>query len=286
MKRLPLILLALSAFGVGVLVAPALFERAMAAPDPAMSGTPATVAGWTQRGSGNKWAMVFRDADYHALSSGSVWDTLGVGAASDPVAVDVYYDEFADFVGKATAWTITESSAAATEASDTARPTALLITNSGTDDHLVQLQLIGEGFQASSTKPFWFEARVQVDDATQSDMIVGLCITDTSLVAAMSDGIYFRKDDGDANIDFVTEKNLTETAADTTSDLANSTWVRLGIWWDGTTATPYVNGTAVTGASTTNIPDDEALTISFAVQNGETAARVMKVDYVKVAQIR
>ena len=249
------------------------------------TGYPATQAKWTQRGSGGYSSLVFRDLTYLAESSESVWDTAPM-LVLDPGAADLYYDEFGDFVGNAAAWTITETDAAATEATSQSRPTSLYVANTATDNDGVEIQLLGEGFKLASGKPLWFEARIQCNDATQSDLIVGLCITDTSLITAMSDGVTFRKHDGDANIDFVTEKNSTETSADTGVDLVASTWIKLGFWFNGSgTVTPYVNGVAKT-AHTTNICDDEELTVSIAVQNGEGAAKNLSVDYVRVLQVR
>jgi hypothetical protein len=43
-----------------------------------------------------------------------------------------------------------------------------------------------------------------------------------------------------------------------------------------------VKGTSVT----TNLPDDEDMTVSIALQNGEAVAKTMTVDYVFVAKER
>jgi len=186
-------------------------------------------------------------------------------------------------------WTLTTVEAGAGDATEAIADEAggvLLITNDAADDDSDEFQKVGEAFKLIAGKPLYFEARVKVSDAIQSDMIIGLCITDTTLLGGLSDGVYFIKDDGDANLDFVTEKNSTETKADTGVDLVNATYVILGFYWDGAgNVTPYVNGEAKT-THATNVPDDEELRVSFGIKNGEAVAKTMSVDYIKVVQKR
>jgi hypothetical protein len=47
-----------------------------------------------------------------------------------------------------------------------------------------------------------------------------------------------------------------------------------------------VNGVVGGAVATTNLPDDEDLTVSFALQNGEAVAKTMTVDYIFVAKER
>ena len=42
----------------------------------------------------------------------------------------------------------------------------------------------------------------------------------------------------------------------------------------------------VCSAPLTNVPDDEELALSFAVQNGEAVAKVLSVDYIGATQER
>jgi hypothetical protein len=48
----------------------------------------------------------------------------------------------------------------------------------------------------------------------------------------------------------------------------------------------FVNGTYTGSSVTTNLPDDEDMTVTIAIQNGEAAAKTMTVDYVYVAKER
>jgi hypothetical protein len=61
----------------------------------------------------------------------------------------------------------------------------------------------------------------------------------------------------------------------------------LGFYYDGASAIQYsVNGSVLGTSVTTNLPDDEDLTVTFAIQNGEAVAKTMTVDYIFVAKER
>ena len=215
---------------------------------------------------------------------GSVLTDFGM---PDPTAWHVFFDDFDRFV--AADWTITTTEAgagSATEALTDADGGALLITNDAADDDADFFQKVGESFRFASGKRLFFKARFKVSDATQSDFVMGLQITDTTPLD-VTDGVFFQKDDGDANLDFHVEKNNTATSATAISTVANDTYLTVGFAYDGKSAIKYfVNDVHIGTAATTNLPDDEDLTISFGIQNGEAAAKTMTVDYVMCAKER
>ena len=183
-------------------------------------------------------------------------------------------------------FTITTTEAgtgSATEAITSGAGGQLLLTNAAGDNDLDFLQLKGESFKLSSSKRAFFEARFKVSDATQSDVVMGLQITDTTPLA-VSDGVYFMKDDGDTNLDFHIEKDGTDTTTAAITTLADDTFVTVGFFIDpNTSQVSYFIGEAEpVGVVNTNLPDDEELTVSFGIQNGEAAAKTMTIDYVNV----
>ena len=235
--------------------------------------------------------MTFRDKNFSPQRGASVWELSPQLAMLDPVVGITFYKEFAD---GDTAFT--DSWIVGFNGVTSASSVALIDTTGGwieikpaaNDDDIAQLQTHQEMFKFASNKPLIYEARVSLTDATESDMIVGLIITSSNTPSAQTDGVYFRKDDGDANLDYVMEKNSTTTLStgDTGSDMADNTMVKLGIRYDGSsTVYWYINGTQVASA-TANIPDDEFLAPVFAVRNGEGSAKTLFVDYVKITQIR
>jgi hypothetical protein len=202
-------------------------------------------------------------------------------------AATLYHTYFEDFdYYTAADWTVTETQAGATQALTDGDGGLLLITNTAADNDLVSLQKVGESFRFASGKPLFFEARFKVSDATQSDVVIGLQITDTTPLD-VTDGVFFIKADGAATVNFLVEKNNTATTASAVATMADDTYIRLGFYYDGVSAVQYfVNGSIAGSSVTTNLPDDEDMTITIAIQNGEAAAKTMTVDYVYVAKER
>lgn len=202
-------------------------------------------------------------------------------------AATIFHTYFEDFdYYTAADWTVTETDAGATQALTDGDGGLLLITNTAADNDLVSLQKKGESFRFESGKALFFEARFKVSDATQSDVVIGLQITDTTPLD-VTDGVFFIKADGAATVDFRVEKNNTATTASAMATMANDTYIRLGFYYDGVSAVQYfVNGSIAGSSVTTNLPDDEDMTITIAIQNGEAVAKTMTVDYVYVAKER
>lgn len=205
----------------------------------------------------------------------------------DPTEAHIYFNDFDTYV--AADWTITTTEAgagSATEALGDADGGVLVITNDAADNDADFFNKVGESFLMASGKKAWFKARFKVSDATQSDFVMGLQITDTTPLD-VTDGIFFQKDDGDANLDFHVEKNNTATSATAIATVADDTYLTVGFYYDGDSAIKYyVNDAHIGTSATTNLPDDEELTISFGIQNGEAVAKIMTVDYILAAKER
>lgn len=201
----------------------------------------------------------------------------------NPFDVHQYFEDFNTYV--AGNWTVSETGTGS-RALTNGVGGLLLITNAAADNDRNFFQLAQEGFKFQSGKRLWFEMRFQVNDATESDIIAGLQITDTTPLA-VTDGVYFIKADGAATVDFVVTKNSTPTTASAVATMADATNIVLGFYYDGVSAVTYYVNRVYTGSSVvTNMPDDEELTISFGIQNGAAAAKTMTVDYVLAAQER
>lgn len=226
----------------------------------------------------------FRDRDASPAEGVSLWETCPLLAVvCDPIGFQRYRNDFHNYV--AGDWTITEvgtgSQALTNEAGG-----VLLLTTGGTENNGVNYNLKGEPFKLASGKSLWYEARVKVSEAVQSDFLVGLSITDTEMLGGVTDGVYFRKVDGSASVAFVTEKNSTETSTAAVHTAVDATYVRLGFWFDGNGSVfAYVDGVLV-ATHTTNIPDDEELTVAFHITTGEAAAKTFSVDVIDVVQVR
>lgn len=212
----------------------------------------------------------------------------GMDISNNPDIV-VYFNDFLtaqDYA--ATDWTITTVEAGAGDATEALAADelngALLITNDAADDDSDSLQLTQETFKIQSGKKLWFETKLKISDATQSDLLVGLNIRDTTPLAS-SDGIVFLKSDGSTAMSFKTYKDTTATTTSSVYTMTTS-YVTLGFYWDGVSTVKAFVNRALVATHTTNICDDENLALTLHIQNGEAAAKTCTVDYFFVASER
>ena len=154
---------------------------------------------------------------------------------------------------------------------------SIALTPSATEDQGLQIQR-GEAFYIDTPYKIAFEARVKVTDVSEADLLVGLAITDTSVLST-TDEIGLKLADGSANILYIVSKDSAGSATDTTADAADATYVRLGCVIDGeTSAKFYVNGVLYTTV-TSGFPNDEALAPTIAIANGTNSANTTYVDW-------
>ena len=211
---------------------------------------------------------------------------LGMYGLPDPTQWHTYFNDFVTYV--AGDWTVTEVGTGSRALTDI-NGGALLITNAAADNDRNELQKVGESFLMAAGKKAFFKARFKVSDATQSDFLIGLAVTDTTLQGAVSgagvtDGIFFNKDDGDALLDFNVQKNATtgQTRAAGIATVVSDTFLTVAWYFDGVNEVKYYVDDVQRGTldgSSTYLPDTE-LTVSFAMMNGEAVAKTMTLDYI------
>lgn len=162
---------------------------------------------------------------------------------------------------------------------------ALLITNDDADNDLDSLQHTEETWTMEIGKRTWFETKLKVDDADLVDFFVGFGITDTAPLDT-SDRAGFQIDTTNASILCKSEKNGTETSTDSGQDAADDTYVQLGMYWDGISKLEYYVNRSKVATHTTDIPDDENMTLTIHLQNGSAVARSCTIDYFYITQER
>ena len=210
----------------------------------------------------------------------------------DPSKYYTYFDDFFEYHSGIYTITTTEAgSGNASEAITSGAGGQLLITNDDADNDLDFFQLKGESFKWDSSKRMFFSARFKTNDATQSEIVMGLQITDTTPLD-VTDGIFFLKVDADTKPDLIIEKDNTSTLSILEMDaMEDDTFVTLSFEYDpldvatgGAVFRAYQDDVQVgESTGTTNAPDDEDLTISFGIQNGEAAAKTLTIDFILVA---
>jgi len=212
----------------------------------------------------------------------------------DPIKYHVYHEDFDKYT--ASDWVITTTEAGsgnASEALGDGDGGLLVVTNDDADNDSDEFQWAGgsggviESFKYEADKGLYFKTRFKVSDATESDFAVGLVITDTTVIDGTTDGIFFRKADGGTSIELVIEKDETETTV-SCGDAADDTFMTLGFYYDPKIRkfSVYKDNVKVGSAVNTNAPDDEELAVTFAIQNGAAAAKVMTMDYISAGKER
>lgn len=212
----------------------------------------------------------------------------------DAIGVDVVkdIDDFVSGPGTDTAfdaeWTVTRVEGGAGESTVTRTDAvggALLITTDAAENDGINMQGIGEAFELTADQVLYFGAfGVQMSDATQSDLFIGLAVTDTDILGGVTDSIGFRKVDGSTTLSFVVEKDSAETTG-TVTTLAANTPIDLEFYWDGTGLEFFLNGASVATPAVTNLPNDEFLRKSIHFLTGEAVIKTFQIDRLAIVQI-
>ena len=204
----------------------------------------------------------------------------------DPTRYHTYWEDFDYFL--AADWTIT-GAGAGTQALADGDGGLLRLTTAGADNDAELLQKVGEGFtvEAVQNRKMYFRTRLQVDDATESDIGVGLA--DAPPVPAPTNGILFVKDDDDAELDILVRSGgATVASATNIATVVTSTFFTAEWYWDGIDRVYYgVDGTPLgfLDLSGLSLPVGE-LAPTFGVQAGQASALVGDFDYLMAAKQR
>jgi hypothetical protein len=169
--------------------------------------------------------------------------------------------------------------------------TLVLTSQATTDDDGSSVQG-NEIFAVESGRDIWFETRIKVGDSEGSaiDLCVGLTVnfaTNPEAMLTAADRIVFQVDDGDTNIDCITEKDGTATTTDSGVDIADDTYVKLGFHVTDDAKVEFFVNRNLVATHTDNIPDDENMTIGAMELSGSaTGTKSATIDYLFCSQTR
>lgn len=214
-----------------------------------------------------------------------------------PIGLDArvsrYFNDFiVDQDYAAADWVVTEQGTATQALAADEDNGALLVTNAAADNDSSESQSTEANWVIIKGRKSGFAARFKVNGSDTIDLILGICIPDTTLIDGLTDGIYFRIVDGSADLTLVAEKNSNETIVTGLATMVSGTYVEVGFHFDGqSTITAFTRAAdgdvwIKKGSITVNLPDDENLAISYALQNGEAVAKTLTLDYLDVRQER
>lgn len=226
-----------------------------------------------------------------------VYSGNGAYAANKGLTQAINLDQvvlFDDFTGIAldgtNDWTVVKDSGATAAISADAVNGILALTSAATTDNDGASIQGNEIFKVAAGRTMWFATRLQCNDADQTDICAGFTVnfaTNPEAMLAAADRIVFQIDDGDGSILCKTEKDGTETSTDSGVDLADATDADLAILVESTGSVKFFINDKLRATHTTNIPDDENLTVGvMSVSGSATGTRATLVDYVLAGQTR
>ena len=209
-----------------------------------------------------------------------------------PISINPdYYCLEDDFVYELdTGWVVVKDSGATVAIVADTIGGELAITSTATTDNDGGSVQGNEIFAVATGKDMFFQTRIKNSDVDQSDICVGFTVnfaTNPENMLTATDRIVFQVDDGDASILCKTEKDGTETSTDSGIDMADDTYVKLGISCSGTGTVEFFINDKLVATHSTNIPDDENLAIAatrYLQSSGGT--RVTTIDYLMGARTR
>ena len=205
-----------------------------------------------------------------------ILDVIGPGVeAKVNLAFDIQTTDPAGWIS-----TVVEAGVGTTELSGS--PTAGIIariTNAANEDDGGNYQAPGQTFRCVSGQKWYAGLSFTPSDADQSDLLFGVCITDTTLLGGMSDGAYMECLDGGANVSVVVEKDASETQTDSMGTLVDATTQIWEMFWDGEELNFYIDGVLVKTVSSGEIPDNEPLRLSLAWLNGDANVRTLDIQW-------
>jgi hypothetical protein len=142
---------------------------------------------------------------------------------------------------------------------------AIILTTDDNDNDGVTIQLNGESFILKSTNDVYFGVfGITVSEATQSDLFVGLCPTDTTIFGSDNARVGFQS--VDASTDFV---GLAGQTADISASLHTLTTTAFDaeFYWNGSAIETFIDGVSTGALVVTNVPTGE-LRVSIEWLNG------------------
>lgn len=221
----------------------------------------------------------------------TMWNDMRFGAHMGDF--HEYREDFTTFTESQ--WTLTKVGTG-TVIAGALRGGQISMTNSAADNDNLNLQLEQSSGVSNcpifpqSGKLIFAEFRfAQQTDATQSDIVIGLAGTGTTDAVGTppTDGIFFRKDDGDTQLDFVSTRNGNSSVEVNIATFVPTAFFKVGFKISGIEMVEFFVNDVKKGEFKSNIPTPSGgLTPIIAIQNGEAVAKRLFVDYIHIAQER
>lgn len=165
------------------------------------------------------------------------------------------------------------------------------VSTGSADNSYVTGQMPTEWIIPAAGKRILFKTRLNMTSATQSELMIGVMDNAaTDLFGGIQDGFYFRKDDGDTNIDFVHEAAATAVVQTAVAVVAADTDVTLAFEWQSTGSGSgwlwvYVDGSPVNGLNGLEVASgapSALMGLGVGIKAGEAVQSHVDLDYLGV----
>ena len=215
---------------------------------------------------------------------------------SRPITVDPdyihFFDDFLEYAfvptENTTNWLQLEDGAASMAIQADVLGGRLLLTTSGSDNVGTSIQT-HEMFEVTVNKEIWFETKINLLDATESEFCFGLTITfatNPEAILAAEDRIVFEKLDGNDDIICITEFSGSETRTDSGINIVAATDITLGFRVIGDSVVEFYVNRVLKRTHTTNIVNDQNLAVASYVLAGDASGTTLAIDYIAVTATR
>lgn len=192
------------------------------------------------------------------------------------------FTDFDDY--DATQWTISETGTG-TRAVGNLENGILVITNGASNGDTNSLQWSGvtnaatrTTFKLNTNRSYWYETMFKTSDANLSGVCMGLVSTNTTPFTSIADGLYFYKASASTTLTIRSTASSVTTSANV-GTLANDTYVKVGLHFDGTNNIYYYLNDVRIGTLIAT-PTTALLAPTMSIINGEAVAKVLSVDYI------
>jgi hypothetical protein len=160
------------------------------------------------------------------------------------------------------------------------------VTNGSGDNNYYFYESKYEVGRLQANKGLWFRSHFQIGDVDQADIFIGLCaqLASGDLFDNRVDSIGFYLEDGSAQVKIEASKDSTATQTNTGISITDGASVKIEFHVIGTSIIEFFIDENRAGEIKTNLPDDEEMSFSFGVRNGQASANTMSIGRTTLVQ--
>jgi hypothetical protein len=215
----------------------------------------------------------------NGLNNRNASSLFGSMAQLDPSRFHSYMEDFDEFI--AAQWTLVTTGATAQIAADGG---VLQLTTGAVATNEESMIKVPDNFDITQPRPTYFRAKIEVDEATECNINVGLA---DSAALVPNNCIQFRKDTSDLDLDVLLRSGSADIdVALAVASIADATSFTVEFYWDGQDRIYFgANGTPLGFLDASTLPVGP-LAPTVSVFAGASGAVALDLDYLFAATER